>query len=78
MNVNVFVMRVDGALQAEMLLLPIVPRAPIPDKYRVDWEYFATVDTGDGMFVDIDALAIDIEIAASGFAVVIPTLPNRP
>ncbi|MGV8830424.1 MAG: hypothetical protein ACOH2N_00490 [Devosia sp.] len=72
MNVNVFVMRVDGALQAEMLLLPIVPRAPIPDKYRVDWEYFATVDTADGLFGDIDARAIEVEMASSGFAVVVP------
>ena len=77
MNVNVFVTRVDGALQTELLVLPLSPQAAIPPQYRVGWNYYATVDTGDRMFGDIDARAIETEIAKSGFAVVKPTAPDR-
>ena len=78
MNVNVFVMRIHGAIQAEMLVLPLVPSAPIPEKHRSGWSYFATVDTCDGIFGEIDARAIEVAIASSGFALVTPHLLDRP
>jgi len=74
MNVNVFVSRADGALQSEILVLPQAPNAPLPEKYRNDWHYFATVDTGDKLFGDIDARAIESELASAGYAVVRPAL----
>jgi hypothetical protein len=77
MNVNVFVMHVEGALQAEMLVLPLEPSAPVPEKYRTNWQYFATVDTSDKLFGGIDARAIEVEVASSGFAVVAPGEPRR-
>lgn len=77
MNVNVFVTRVDGQLQNQLLVLPIKPEAMIPPQYRTGWNYFATVDTGDRMFGDVDARAIEAEIAATGFAVVKPKVEDR-
>lgn len=77
MNVNVLVTRVDGEMQTELLVLPLSPTAAIPPKYRVDWHYYATVDTGDRMFGDIDARAIELEIAANGYAVVKPVVEDR-
>jgi len=77
MNVNVFVTRIDGALQNELLVLPLSPEAAIPAQYRSGWNYFATVDTGDHMFGAIDGRAIEVEIASSGFAVVKPQAPDR-
>lgn len=77
MNVNVFVARVDGALRNELLVLPLTPEAAIPAQYRVGWNYYATVDSGDRMFGDVDARAIEVEIATSGFAVVTPVAPDR-
>jgi len=70
MNVNVFVTRVDGTLQNDLLVLPMSPQAAIPEQYRTGWNYYATVDTGDRMFGDVDAQTIEAEIAPSGFAVV--------
>lgn len=77
MNVNVFVTRVDGAVQTELLVLPLSPEAAIPPQYRTGWNYYATVDTGDHMFGDVDARAIEVEIALNGFAVVKPEAPDR-
>lgn len=77
MNVNVFVTRVDGALQNELLILPLSPQAAIPPQYRVGWNYYTTVDSGDRMFGDIDTLAIEAEIAKSGFALFRPSAPDR-
>lgn len=77
MNVNVFVTRVAGAVQNELLVLPLSSQAAIPPQYRDGWNYFATVDTGDRMFSGIDARAIEAEIAKNGFAVVKPTAPDR-
>ena len=77
MQVNVFVTRVDGQLQHELLVLPQSPQAAIPAKYQNDWTYFASVETGDSIFGDVDAKAIEAEIARSGFAVVTPTVPDR-
>lgn len=77
MQVNVFVTRVDGKLQRDLLVLPQAPDAAIPAQYREGWTYYATVDTLDRMFGDIDARAIEAEIGKSGFAVVTPSVPDR-
>ena len=44
----------------------------IPAQYRDGWRYYATVDTVDRMFGDIDARPIEAEIARSDLA-----LPSR-
>jgi len=77
MQVNVFVARVGEQLQTDLLVLPVSPQADIPPQYRVDWNHHATVDTSDPMFGDIDARAIEAEIAKSGFAIVKPEAPDR-
>ena len=77
MQVNVFVARIDGQLQNQLLVLPTSDQAAIPKQFRGDWTYYATVDSGDGMFGDVDASAVDAEIAATGFAVVTPTVHDR-
>lgn len=77
MQVNVFVTRSEGELQRELLVLPLSPEAAIPEQYRSGWNNYATVDTGDRMFGDVDARAIEIELASSGFAVVTPQAPDR-
>lgn len=77
MQVNVFVTRREGELQREMLVLPLSPQTAIPPEYRSGWNYYATVDTGDRLFGDIDALAIEAELAASGYAIVKPEVPDR-
>lgn len=71
MHVNVFVTRADGKLKEQLLVLPLTPRAAIPAQYRNGWSYYATVETGDHMFGGVDALAIEAELAATGFAIVI-------
>ena len=77
MQVNVFISRSSGHLQDELLVLPMTPKAPIPKQYRVGWRYFATTDTTDAMFGDVDARAIEVEISSCGFAVVSPEAPDR-
>lgn len=77
MQVNVFVTRTAGQLQRELLVLPMSPEAAIPPKFRSGWNYYATVDTGDGMFGDIDARTLESELASSGFALVTPHTPDR-
>jgi len=77
MRVNVFVARVDGQLQNQLLVLPTSDQAAIPKQFRGGWTYYATVDSGDSMFGDVDASAVEDEIAASGFAVVTPTVRDR-
>jgi hypothetical protein len=77
MQVNVFVARESGRLQEALLILPMVPRAPIPKDYRVGWRYFATTDTDDALFGEIDARAIEVELENSGFALVSPKAPGR-
>lgn len=77
MQVNVFVTWKNGQLQRELLVLPLAPQTAIPVEYRDSWNYYATVETGDRMFGDIDAQAIEVEIAASGFAMVTPEVPDR-
>jgi hypothetical protein len=76
MQVNVFVARHDGELGNEYLVLPMDPKAPIPKKYRTGWQYIAITSTTDHLFGDVDAVAIETEIKASGFAVVHPA-PDR-
>lgn len=77
MNVNVFVARVDGQTQHQLLALPQSPHAAIPAQFRTGWAYFATVDSGDRMFGDADAKFIEAEIAANGFALVTPKTEDR-
>ncbi|MBW4653518.1 MAG: hypothetical protein KME20_10860 [Kaiparowitsia implicata GSE-PSE-MK54-09C] len=77
MQVNVFITRSEGQLQSDLLVLPMSPQSAIPPKYRTGWTYYATVDTGDRMFGDLDALAIENELAAAGFAIVTPQTPDR-
>lgn len=77
MHVNVFVTRTDGKLRNELLVLPLTSQAAIPAQYHNGWSYYATVETGDHMFGGIDARAIEAELAASGFAVVMPKVPDR-
>lgn len=77
MQVNVFITRSNGQLQRELLVLPVSPQSAIPPKYRNEWNYFATVDTGDRMFGEVDARSIEAELARSGFAVVTPEAPDR-
>ena len=77
MQVNVFITRKAGELQRELLVLPMSPQAAIPPEYRSGWTYYATVDTGDRMFGDLGAVAIEAELAKSGFVVVTPTAPDR-
>jgi hypothetical protein len=77
MQVNVFITREDGQLQNKLLVLPISPQSAIPKEHRDDWRYYATVSTGDRMFGDIDARAIETEVAANGFAIVSPEVPDR-
>lgn len=77
MQVNVFVSRQDGRLSNEYLVLPMDLKAPVPKQYRIGWQYYATTSTTDNLFGDIDALAIEAEIRASGFAVVSPEVPDR-
>jgi hypothetical protein len=74
MQVNVFVMRRDGETPSELLVLPVPPEGTIQQKYQTAWNYYATVDTGDRMF---DAVAIETELASSGFAIVRPIAPVR-
>lgn len=77
MQVNVFVTRRAGELQRELLVLPLSPEAAIPSEYRSGWNYYATVDTRDRMFGDVDARAIETELACSGYAVVTPRAADR-
>jgi hypothetical protein len=77
MQVNVFVIQVDGAVHTELLVLPLSPEAVIPPQFQRGWKYFATVDSGDSLFRGVDARAIEIEINSTGFAVVKPMLPDR-
>jgi hypothetical protein len=75
MQVNVFITRIAGQLQRQLLVLPMSPEVTIPPEYRTGWNYYATVDTGDRMFGD--ARAIETELAGSGYAVVTPQVPDR-
>lgn len=77
MQVNVFVNRTDGKLQNELLVIPLTPQAPVPPQYRNGWSYYATVETGDHMFGGVDARAIEAELAVTGFAIVMPKVPDR-
>jgi hypothetical protein len=77
MQVNVFVTRENDQLQGELLVLPMVPKAPIQKQYRIGWRYFATTDTADAMFGEIDARAIEVEISSTGFAIVSPDRHDR-
>jgi hypothetical protein len=77
MQVNVFITRSKGQLQRELLVLPMSPQSAIPPEYRSGWNYYATVDTRDQMFGNVDARAIETELANSGFAVVMPQTPDR-
>lgn len=77
MQVNVFITRQDGQLQNKLLVLPITPAAAIPKEYRVGWTYYASVSTADRMFGDVDAATLEEQIAAKGFAVVVPATPDR-
>jgi hypothetical protein len=76
MIVNVFVTGVDHALKAELLVLPERAAESVPDKFTDGWTYFATVDTFDSIFGEIDGRAIELEMSASGFAVVQTAAPE--
>lgn len=76
MLVNIFVTRQDGAMQ-NLMVPPLAPTAAIPAQYRTGWNYYATVDTGDRLFGNIDAVAVETELANSGFALVSPEIPDR-
>jgi hypothetical protein len=77
MRVNVFITRQDGQLQNELLVLPVTSDGSIPQQYRLQWVYYATTDTSDSMFGNMDAKTLEEEIAEKGFAVVVPELPDR-
>jgi hypothetical protein len=77
MRVNVFITRQDGQLQNGLLVLPVSSDASIPQQYRLQWIYYATTDTSDSMFGNLDADTLEEEIARKGFAVVVPELPDR-
>jgi hypothetical protein len=77
MQVNVFITPGNGQLQNKLLVLPITPTAAIPKKYRVGWTYYTSVSTADRMFGDVDAATLEDEIAAKGFAVVVPETADR-
>jgi hypothetical protein len=77
MQVNVFITRVEGQLQNKLLVLPMSPQSAIPPQYRVGWVYYARVDTRDRMFGDLDAVTLEAQIAAQGFAIVTPETPDR-
>lgn len=77
MRVNVFITRRDGQLQNELLVLPCSSEASIPAQHRLEWVYYATTDTSDSMFGNMDADTLEEEIAEKGFAVVAPELPDR-
>lgn len=74
MRVNVFVMRRDGETPSELLVLPMPPEAATQQNYETAWNYYATVDTGNRIFGDVDGQVIEAELASSGFAVVTPRL----
>jgi hypothetical protein len=77
MQVNVFVAQESGQLEEALLILPMVPEAQIPEDYSLGWRYFATTCTGDALFGEIDARAIEVELENSGFALVSPKAPDR-
>jgi hypothetical protein len=70
MRVNVFTPGAKPSLQDKMLVLPDPMETAIPDAIEADWRYFATVDTGDGIFGEIAASAIEAEISSNGYALV--------
>jgi hypothetical protein len=77
MQVNVFISREAGHLHDKLLVLPMAPKAPIPKTYRVGWQYFATTDTADAMFGNVDPRAIEVELSSNGFAIVSPHAPDQ-
>lgn len=74
MQVNVFITREEGQLQNKLLVLPISPQSAIPPQYRVGWVYYATVASTDAMFNGVN---VERALAAKGFAVVEPEVPDR-
>ena len=74
MQVNVFIAHQEGQSQNKLLLLPNNPSAAIPTEYRSGWTYYATLDSRDAMF---EGRAVDVDLAARGFAVVLPEVPDR-
>jgi hypothetical protein len=74
MQVNVFIAHQSGRSQHKLLLLPNFPTAAIPEEYRSGWTYYATLDSADPMF---SGRAVDADLAARGFAVVLPQVPDR-
>ncbi|HEY8576836.1 MAG TPA: hypothetical protein VIL88_10915 [Devosia sp.] len=77
MRVNVFITREDGQFLNKLLVLPASVQSVIPEQFRGAWDYYATVDSGDGMFGDVDAVTVEAAIATSGFAVVTPKVEDR-
>jgi len=75
MQVNVFVIPRDS--ENKLLVLPMSPDAAIPPQFQKGWFYYASVSSGDALFGDVDATTIEDGIAASGFALVSPEVPNR-
>jgi hypothetical protein len=69
MKVIVFIAHTD-AQNSTLLVLPDSPDTVIPSDFKVDWEYYAAVRTGDRLFHGVDAATIKDEIAANGFAIV--------
>lgn len=77
MLVNVFVMRRDGETPSELLVLPLSPEVATQQAYQTAWNYYATVDTGDRIFDDVDAQALEATLARLGFAVITPIAPDQ-
>lgn len=77
MQVNVFITHQEGDARTKLLVLPASPQAVIPPQYRLGWVYYATTDTGDRMFGDVDAVKLEAQIAAKGYAIVKPEAPDR-
>jgi hypothetical protein len=74
MQVNVFITREEGQSQNRLLVLPVEPSTAISKEYQVGWRYYATVPSTDSMFNGVD---VEQALAAKGFAVVEPKVPDR-
>jgi hypothetical protein len=77
MRVNVFITRQQGQSRNELLVLPASAQSAIPPQYQAGSTYYATTDTADRMFGDIDTSELEADVADQGFAIVKPATPDR-
>ncbi|HEY0034895.1 MAG TPA: hypothetical protein VGB81_16655 [Devosia sp.] len=77
MQVNVFITHQDGDARTKLLVLPSSPNASIPPQFRLGWIYYATTNTSDAMFGDLDAMTLEEQLARQGYAIVRPETPDR-